>query len=113
MVPMTKSRYLKPDEMPTTRVPARFCPVCFIVVDAATCFTAKIAPEPGDFTVCINCGAVLLFDGEMDLLLSSLEAIPMHSRLDFAKMVTAVKERGPFKNGSNNRDCKKAFPDEG
>ena len=94
---MTKSRYLKPDEMPMTRLPAQFCPMCFTVLDAATCFTAKIAPEPGDFTVCIECGAVLEFGGKMDLLLRSWEDIPMHSRLDFAKAVTMIKERGPLR----------------
>jgi hypothetical protein len=38
-------------------------------------------------------GAVMEYGEKMDLILRSLEDIPMHSRLDFAKAVTLVKER--------------------
>jgi hypothetical protein len=83
--------------MVTTRLSPSFCPICFQLLDAVTCFTAQIAPKPGDFTICIECGAVVEFGAKMDLRLRSLEDIPMHSRLDFAKAVQAIKERGKFK----------------
>jgi hypothetical protein len=48
-------------------------------------------PQPFDFTVCIQCCNVLRFDADMNLIASSLEEIPMHSRLPFAKVVTLCK----------------------
>jgi hypothetical protein len=96
-----KKRFRAPDELVTTRFPAAFCPVCFQVLDAATAMQDKAVPEPGDYTICIECGAVLRFGPKMDLLLSSLMEIPMSARMDFAKVVTEVKKRGPFKREAN------------
>jgi hypothetical protein len=81
----------------TTRIHASFCPFCFQMLDAVSSMQDKKVPEPGDFTICIECGAVLRFDAKMDLLASSLEDIPMASRLGFAKVVMEIKKRGPFK----------------
>jgi hypothetical protein len=79
----------------TTRHNPAWCPQCFTILDASTCMTSSDAkPEPGDFTICIGCASVLLFTPQMDLELSSLEAIPTHSRMGFARVVQAVKERG-------------------
>lgn len=72
---------------------ARWCPCCFGVLSAATCLTDEVRPEPGDYTVCIYCASVLRFDGQMDYQLSSLEAVPTHIRMQFARIVQAVKER--------------------
>lgn len=39
------------------------CPCCGRVADCATCPTDESAvPVPGDWTVCIGCGAALVFD---------------------------------------------------
>jgi len=78
----------------TTRVAPRFCPKCFYLLDAATSLLGEVQPMPGDFTVCIGCACVLRFTPTMHLELSSLEAIPTHSRMDFARVVQAVKARG-------------------
>jgi hypothetical protein len=91
---MKKNKTITDLDSVTTRVPPQFCPVCFTVLDAVTNFTDKVPPKPGDFTVCIECGSVMEYGPKMDLSLRSLEDIPMHSRLGFAKAVTAIKERG-------------------
>jgi hypothetical protein len=76
----------------TTRMVSQGCPKCFHELDANTCLTEEAKPEPGDYTVCIGCASVLRFRENMSLELSSLEAIPTHSRLPFAQIVQAVKE---------------------
>jgi hypothetical protein len=75
----------------TYRFPLCFCPVCFTRLDAATAMTEDHAPEPSDFTVCCYCTSVLMFDGNLHLQLSSLEAIPTHSRMAFAQIVQMLK----------------------
>lgn len=83
--PFTKDGY-------TGRVPHSTCPVCFHKLDAVTNVTGPDKPEAGDFTVCVGCANVLRFDSEMRLVLSSLEAIPAHSRFNFAKVVMLMKQ---------------------
>lgn len=78
--------------MTTTRVEPSKCPFCATELDAVTGVTTEDSPEPGDFTVCIGCCKVLRFADDMTLLPSSLLDIPMHSRLQFAKVVQACGE---------------------
>jgi hypothetical protein len=78
----------------TTQLNPAWCPSCFTVLDAATCMTADDAkPQPGDYTVCIGCAQVLRFTPQMDLEMSSLEAIPTHSRMAFARVVQEITKR--------------------
>jgi hypothetical protein len=77
----------------TTRTELHWCPVCFYRLDACTSLLDEIVPGPGDFTVCLGCASVLRFTGAMDFEVSSLESIPIHSRLPFARVVQAVKEK--------------------
>ncbi len=79
----------------TSRVPAQWCPDCFHKLDGVTSVGAEATPSPGDFTVCIECGNILRFADDMSLVLSNLMEIPMHSRLEFAKIVSTVKTLGP------------------
>lgn len=44
-----------------TRFPPRPAPCCGHLIDAATDIKGNDVPEVGDFLVCINCGAILLF----------------------------------------------------
>jgi hypothetical protein len=71
----------------TTRVAEAACPYCSHKLDAVSSVGAEVTPEPGDFTVCIECCNVLRFDANMQLCKSALTDIPMHSRLNFAKIV--------------------------
>lgn len=81
----------------TVRLAPRFCPVCFKVLDAATNLTSDDPPEPGDFTVCIDCRAVLRWGADMNLELSSLEEIPAHSRMVFAKVLRIMEQLPPVR----------------
>lgn len=73
-------------------MPSQFCPRCFKMLDATCSLTdANAAPEPGDFTVCIACAAVLRFGTGLHLEMSSLMDIPEHSRMAFAQTVQAVE----------------------
>ena len=76
----------------TTRMKPQFCPACFAILSATSAFDADVSPEPGDFTVCAYCAAVLKFDESMMLLPSSLIEVPTHSRKGFVDMVTKVKQ---------------------
>ena len=75
----------------TARTELRWCPKCFQMLDSYTCLTDEVKAEPGDFTVCIGCASVLRFTETMDFELSSLEAIPTHSRMLFARAVQAIQ----------------------
>ncbi len=54
------------------RVPPSACTNCGMVMDDATGVTdddhkGDIVPDPGDFTVCINCGHVMAFTNDLTL----------------------------------------------
>jgi hypothetical protein len=83
---------MKFEEGVTTRTPPQFCPLCFTVLDAVASLETKKVPDPGDFTICLYCAAVLKFGPDMMLEASSLMDIPMHSRKGFAEGVMAAKE---------------------
>lgn len=81
----------------TGQIIPSFCPKCFKLLDAATNMEGHEKPEPGDFTICIDCRSVLRFTPDMQLELSSLESIPIHARLGFAKVVQALEQYPPPK----------------
>jgi hypothetical protein len=43
------------------KLPMNLCPACGYAADRATGITGKEKPEIGDYSVCINCGALLRF----------------------------------------------------
>jgi hypothetical protein len=46
-----------------TRTPATWCPECQCKLEAASDLdTHKAIPVPGDLSLCIHCGTVLIFD---------------------------------------------------
>lgn len=47
----------------TVKMPIAECPVCLYEMDAATAIEReKATPAPGDFSLCINCGALLCYE---------------------------------------------------
>jgi len=83
-----------------SRLANNVCPECGCKLDAAT-FVAdeSIKPEPGDFSVCIDCGSFMVFDDDMRLEHfpdeKLLELEDKH-RLELTKMrraVMKIKER--------------------
>jgi hypothetical protein len=55
----------------TSRLTPSLCPGCGAFLDAATSTLAPARPEPKDFTICINCARVLIWDENMQLRLAS------------------------------------------
>jgi Zn ribbon nucleic-acid-binding protein len=50
-----------------TRVPVSKCPVCGEPNDMAASIEADVTPKPGDFSVCLECGHVMVYDYELKL----------------------------------------------
>lgn len=51
-------------------LPASRCPVCHYQMDAATCANKAdeaARPRPGDISICISCGEILVFDDNFAL----------------------------------------------
>ena len=61
----------------TTRMPASTCPNCRATLDAAT--GAQGPVEPGDFSVCANCRAVLRFQDDFSVRMAEPEEISDHA----------------------------------
>ncbi len=51
------------------------CPVCARRLDAAMSFDSDCAPGPGDFTVCIYCGAMCQFNESMELVAANRQEL--------------------------------------
>jgi hypothetical protein len=73
-------------------LPRAFCPVCFYVFDRASNLEDEDAPKAGDFTLCINCSALLKFEPDMQLALSKLEELPIQFRSKFARVAMLIRE---------------------
>lgn len=43
------------------------CPTCSKALPLSTCLHGKAKPSPGDFSLCIGCGDILVFSETMDL----------------------------------------------
>jgi len=51
----------------TTQLPPDHCPHCGHEITAASIFGQKVAPSPEDFTVCIECRKLAVFDEKLRL----------------------------------------------
>jgi hypothetical protein len=79
----------------THEIPSQFCPSCFTLLDAATDYTNTTdwVPEPGDITVCVECGAVLVYDPQMFVQLRKLSDVPIYIRAKVAHLVMLIHEK--------------------
>lgn len=80
-----------------TGIPVQWCPVCFYKLDSCGSMGNLAVPEPGDFIVCIDCGSVLKFNQDMITVPSSLVEVPDSVRMEYSKIVLAVKACGPVR----------------
>jgi hypothetical protein len=49
-------------------LPLSRCPACDYRLDSATIFHGEdVLPEPRDFSVCLNCGQILVYRGDLTL----------------------------------------------
>lgn len=76
-----------------------WCPNCFHKLDAFTSLSDnkddRPKPEPGDYTICIECACVLKWVDEKTLVRSSLLEIPVESRMRFAQVAQAIQQLPP------------------
>jgi len=63
----------------STRLPSSACPVCGTLLDAATGKTGT-RPKPGDLTLCIKCGEILIFEDDMFLKVAPAQVLESLSR---------------------------------
>ena len=49
------------------QVPPSSCTNCGKVMDGATCIGADSAPEPGDASVCLNCGHIMAYGDDLKM----------------------------------------------
>ena len=76
-------------------IPESFCPMCKHRLNGYVCITSAGAlPNPGDLSVCIECGQVLVFDEHLVHVLPSLTLLmrmsPDHEHL-IEKMQALVR----------------------
>lgn len=78
----------------THSLPPSSCPTCGYVMDRATNATEESGfPDPGDFSVCLQCAAVLVFDANLMPMLAStadLATLEEGEREALARAVKAV-----------------------
>jgi hypothetical protein len=78
-----------------TRLSADYCPECGQLLDCASDPEGIKGPIPGDFSVCIGCGAILRFDDALKLRSASLaersEAPPELMRIVQAIIMTRLR----------------------
>jgi hypothetical protein len=84
----------------THRLPAVACPGCFSKLDAASSFDGDGPPASGDFTVCLECSAVLRYGPNMELVVTSLSECPIQLRASLARMKMLTEEFRVFEKRS-------------
>ena len=85
-----------------TATPGTYCPRCAYYVDRAASIGSTAVPEPGDFSLCLNCGALNRF--KQDMLLEpvpdddpDLLDLTPQSRLKIMLVQGYIAKRGPIK----------------
>jgi hypothetical protein len=67
------------------------CPLCRLVCDGAMSTGHGQGPSPGDYSVCLGCGAPLLFDDDLSLRQpTSDELQAMLEEPEYRKALSAV-----------------------
>jgi hypothetical protein len=78
----------------TFHVPEATCPGCARKADGAASLAGKGAPSPGDLTVCIGCGIILVYATAMTLRRATheeLEALAPETAEDLRRVRRAVE----------------------
>lgn len=73
------------------------CPNCNKLLDAATELSKEVKPNPGDISICIYCGTILVFAVDMALMvatMSDLEGLSIDAlcKLSIAQMEIAKRK---------------------
>ena len=86
------------------------CPLCGYFMDAATCVSAETLPLPksGDISMCLSCGAALVFNKDLSLRLMTEDerlVLPPNintilARMDSARSAVVTSQRPLRDRGS-------------
>lgn len=74
-------------------IPEMACPACDARLDRAAALNHGHAPKPGDFTVCIGCGAILRFgvEGLVAVAPDSLQELDAQQRRDVLRASSLIR----------------------
>jgi hypothetical protein len=77
------------------KVPPSICPTCQYLNDAATYLQDEtVQPKPDDFSVCLNCGEILIFNADLttrSVTLNDLVDLPPEIHAELTRMQRAVR----------------------
>jgi hypothetical protein len=76
------------------------CAACGYRMDAASVAMGEEArPAPGDFSLCLSCGHVMVFDHELEpvpMVAGELDALDPEQRADVLRAQYLIRRRGPI-----------------
>lgn len=79
--------------MSTVELPVSTCPTCGYQVDSAskpiTVFGERDQPVPGDLSICLKCGELLVFQRDMRLVIANLDDLNGLDERDMSMMELA------------------------
>lgn len=81
-----------------TRTRPNQCPNCGYLCGAAAPLagSADVPPEAGDFSLCLNCGQLLVFTAGMGLAFGDPAGLAAEQRQQVAAAQRWIKNRGPL-----------------
>jgi hypothetical protein len=85
----------------TTRMQSATCTNCHKVVDAASGVGTDDSPDPGDFTICIYCGHLMVFAD--DLTLRELTEDEMVDVAGDRRLLAVQRARGAMVKEENKK----------
>jgi hypothetical protein len=68
------------------------CVGCHATLDHVSNMEDTKKPEVGDFTICINCGALMVFTSGLGVAPAKLTDIPVQYRAHFARTIFLIQE---------------------
>jgi hypothetical protein len=85
--------------MKTSSIPADTCPICSHRWDEATDVSERNTPKVGDFSVCLECGTILVFVEGLRLRVCGprdLHNAPRETLERLMQIHQMIKDRGPI-----------------
>jgi hypothetical protein len=90
--------------MRETRTPLALCPECGYAFDAATHIGGRARPSPGDLSICLSCGTLLLFDDDLRPVVRAaagvVDELPERQRAQVLASIDHIQRRGRLGSGA-------------
>lgn len=85
------------------KMPAALCVACGYAFDAAANISGSRRPKPGDLSICLSCGALLVFDTDLRpsrrATSDDVRGMPQEVALQIAAARSFIRRRGPLASG--------------